>query len=104
MATGTLGQVSLAANTNTTVYTVPAATTATVNISLTNTNNATPVAIELAVAATGTPAANEYLVKGIVLEPKASFEQTGVVISTGKLVVSKSTGANVSVNVYGYEV
>jgi hypothetical protein len=103
MASGTLGQASLAANTNTTVYTVPGATTATVNISVVNTNSATPVSFELAVAATSTPAASEYLLKSLVLDPQQSFEKTGVVISTGKLVVVRSTAANVSVNVYGYE-
>lgn len=103
MATGTLGQASLAANTDTTVYTVPGATTATVNITVTNTNTATPALVELAVAATGTPAASEYLIKSIVLEPSASFEKTGVVISTAKRVVARSTAANVSVNIYGYE-
>jgi hypothetical protein len=103
MATGTLGQASLAANTNTTLYTVPGATTATVIISAVNTNAATPAVIELAVAATASPTAAEYLLKSIVLDAGASLEKTGVVISAGKLVVARSSVANVSFNVYGYE-
>jgi hypothetical protein len=104
MATGTLGQALLAANTNTTVYTVPAATTATINISVMNQNADTPAVFDLAVSASGTPSASEYVFKSIVLESGAALEKTGLVVSQNKLLVVKSSAANVSVNVYGYEV
>ena len=56
MANGTLGQAALTANTDTTVYTP--STVATVNVSLIN-KGASPAAVRLAVAASGTPSTSE---------------------------------------------
>jgi hypothetical protein len=104
MASGTLGQATLLAATNATVYTVPATATATVVVSILNRNSTTPVLIDLAVAASGTPSAAEYVFQSLLLEPSASVEKTGLLLSQNKQIVARSTAANVSVNVYGYEV
>ena len=61
MASGILGtQSSLSANTLTTIYTVPATTVSYVNFNVVNTN-ATPVTVRIALSATGTPTAAEYI-------------------------------------------
>ena len=102
MATGTLGQSSLAATTNTTVYTVPVSKIGTVSINICNTNNFV-VAIRLSISASGTPAAAEYVEYDTILPANAVLERTGIVMSASKNVVAYSSAAGVSVNVYGYE-
>jgi len=101
MASGTLGQASLAAATNTTVYTV-GATPSVFNVSMTN-STGFPVAVNLAIAATSTPAASEYLEYQTVIPGNSSLERGGLVATSGKLVVAYASLAGVSVNVYGYE-
>lgn len=102
MATGILGQSAPAANTNTTVYTVPGATTATFNISVVNTGSAS-AAVTIALAATGTPAASEYIEFQTVLAPGQVLERGGLVMEATKRVVVNCSTANCSVSVFGYE-
>lgn len=102
MATGILGQVSPAATTNTTVYTVPAATTATFNVSIANTTG-NLVAIRLAVSGTGSPANTEYLEYDTVIAANGVLERTGIVAQATKNVVVYASIAGTSVSVYGYE-
>jgi hypothetical protein len=102
MASGILGQAALAATTNTTVYTVPAATLATVNISVVNTGS-TQALFRLALAATGTPTTAEYIEYNVTLQPGSVLERNGIVLNTTKRVVAYSDAATVSVTVYGYE-
>lgn len=101
MASGTLGQASLAAATNTTVYTI-AATPTTFNVSMTNTT-AIPVAVNLAVSLTGTPSAGEYLEYQTIILPNSVLERGGLVATAAKLVVAYATQAGITVNVYGFE-
>lgn len=101
MASGTLGQASLAAATNTTVYTV-GATPSVFNVSMTN-STGFPIAVNLAIAAASTPAASEYLEYQTVIPGNSVLERGGLVATSGKLVVAYASLAGVSVNVYGYE-
>ena len=101
MASGTLGQASLAATTNTTVYTV-AATPTVFNVSITN-SSGFPVAVNLAVAAAATPTTAEYLEYQTVIPGNSVLERGGLVATAGKLIVAYATNTGVSVNVYGYE-
>lgn len=101
MASGTLGQASLAAATNTTVYTATSTPT-TFNVSMTNTTGYS-IAVNLAIAAASTPTAGEYIEYQTVLPPGGVLERGGLVCTSGKLIVAYATSAGVSVNVYGYE-
>jgi hypothetical protein len=101
MASGTLGQASLAAATNTTVYTV-GATPSVFNVEITNTTGYTAV-VNLAIAAAASPAAGEYLEYQFVLPAGQVLERGGIVATSGKRVVAYSSVAGVNVNVYGYE-
>lgn len=102
MATGTLGQSAPSASTNTTVYTVPAALTATVNVNIVN-RGTSAASVRLAISATGTPANSEFLEFNTNIPASGVLERTGLVISTGKNLVVFSTTADTSVNVYGFE-
>ena len=102
MANGTLGQADLSALTNTTVYTVPADTTATISINLCNRSGLTQ-SVRIAISTSGTPTAAEYIEYDCILPSSGTLERTGLVISANKNIVVYSTDDQVSVNVYGYE-
>jgi hypothetical protein len=101
MASGTLGQASLAATTNTTVYTI-GATPTTFNVSMTNTTGF-PIAVDLAVSAASTPVAGEYLEFQTIVPGNSVLERGGIVGTSGKLVVAFASLAGINVNVYGFE-
>lgn len=101
MASGTLGQASLAATTNTTVYTA-ASTPTTFNVSMTNTTGLS-IAVNLAIASSATPVAGEYIEFQTILPPYGVLDRGGLVCTAGKRVVAYATLAGVNVNVYGYE-
>lgn len=102
MASGTLGVAALAANTNTTVYTVPANRLGSLNISVTN-RAATTAIVDVAISTTGTPANSEYIEFGVAIPGTGILERTAIVAEAGKNVVVRSTGASTSVRVHGYE-
>ena len=103
MASGILGQSAPSATTNTTVYTVPAATVATFNISICNTSSAS-IAVRVALASTGTPATSEYIEYGAVIPPNGVLERGGIVANAAENVVVYAADAGLAVTVYGYEV
>jgi hypothetical protein len=102
MPSGLLGFNDLAATTNTTVYTVPAATTSSFSINFTNRNNV-PVEIRFGICTTSTPANSEFIIFDAIVAAGTSLERTGLVAQAGKLIVAYSDTAGVSVQVYGYE-
>jgi hypothetical protein len=102
MANGILGQSAPAANTNTTVYTVPAATTATFSVSICNRGNSA-VSARLAVAAGATPADSEWLEFGTSIPAGGVLERTGIVAQAAKQVVVSVGSATTSVSVFGFE-
>jgi len=102
MATGILGQSNPAANTNTTVYTVPSSVAATFNVTIVNTGGTT-AAVSVALTATGTPAASEYIEYQTAIPPGGVLERGGMVAQTGKNVVVNCSTATCAVSVYGFE-
>lgn len=102
MTVGILGQANPTANTNTTVYTVPSAVSATCNISVVNTGG-TGATVSIAIAATGTPTTAEYIEFNAPLATGQVLERGGLVAQTGKnFVVNCSTGS-CAVSIYGFE-
>jgi hypothetical protein len=101
MASGTLGQASLSAATYTTVYTA-ATTPSTFNVQIVNTTG-TPIAVRLAIAASATPTASEFLEYDSVIPGNGVLERGGIVATSGKRVVGYAYFAGISINVYGYE-
>ena len=102
MASGRLGVAALAANTDTTVYTVPADTIASCNIALVN-RGATDAVCNVAFATSGTPTAAEYVEFGVVIPPNGILERTAIVAGAGERVVVRSSTAGCSVRVHGFE-
>lgn len=102
MANGILGQSSLTASTNTTVYTVPSSTTATFSVSFCN-RNSSAVAVRLAVASTGSPAAAEWFEYDATIPANSVLERTGIVAQAAENVVAYADSTGVSVSVYGFE-
>lgn len=102
MASGVLGQVALASTSYTTVYTVPSNTLAYVNVNVAN-RNATDIAVRVALAATATPTNAEFIEFNSFIAPNGVLERTGLVLESGKRVITYSNSSNVSVNVYGVE-
>lgn len=77
-------------------------TSSTVNVSLMN-KGASPAAVRLAVAASGTPSTSEFLEYDTVLGVGDVLERTGIVLTADKNLVARSNVADVAVNIYGYE-
>ncbi len=104
MASGRLGAVDLSATTNTSIYTVPAATVVTVNITICN-RNASAVAARLMHldGVIGTLAAEDYLEYDLVIPANSAYEKSGVVMAATHVIGAYSDTANVTVQVHGWE-
>jgi len=102
MASGVLGSNDLGANTDTSVYTVPADTYSVVTVSICNRGSST-ANIRIAVAAAATPAASEFIEYDVALGPNGVLERTGIVAQATKIIVVRSSQANVSAVVMGIE-
>lgn len=102
MASGKLGSATLEANTDTTVYTVPASTVATLNVAIVNRGDAAAV-VNVALAATATPDNADYVEFGVTIPAKGVLERTAIVAGAGERVVVRSSTADCSVRVHGFE-
>ena len=101
MATGKLGSNNLTAATNTTVYTVPTSTYSVVTLSICNRNNQA-ISVRVAVAASSTPAADEWIEYDTEVYGRGVLERTGIVLA-GRLLVVYSSAANVNAVAWGIE-
>ena len=102
MASGILGQSAPAATTNTTVYTVPASTTATFSISICNRGTAA-CTVRLAIGAAATPTDSEWIEYDTQILANGVLERTGLVANAGKRIVAYSSSATTSISIYGFE-
>ena len=102
MASGRIGKADLLAATNTTVYTTPADTFTVATVSFCNRGNQA-VTVRLAVADSATPDNSEYVEFETEILSHGVLERTGLVLNAAQLLVSHSSGANVSVVVMGIE-
>ncbi len=102
MATGRLGAADLTAATNTSLYTVPSDTFSVVSVSICNRGNS-PVSVRIAVAAIATPTNAEYIEYDVEVLAKGVLERTGIVMDAGKILVVRSSAANISAVAFGIE-
>ena len=102
MASGILGSSDLSANSNTTIYTVPADTYSVVTVNFCNRGSNT-ANIRLATSTNATPGGNEYLEYDVSIGPNGVLERTGIVIDATKQVVVRSSQTSVTAMVMGIE-
>ena len=104
MANGRLGVADLAATTDTSIYIVPATLIASVTVSIVN-RNASAATIRLAIVdgAVGALANEDYIEYDVNVPANGILERTGIVMSTAENIVVRSSLANVSVRVHGFE-
>lgn len=102
MASGILGSSDLSANSNTTIYTVPADTYSVITVNFCNRGSST-ANIRLATSTGDTPGGNEYLEYDVSVGPNGVLERTGIVIDATKKVVVRSSQASVTSMVMGIE-
>ena len=104
MASGRLGAADLTAAVNTTIYTVPASTVATVSINVCNRNN-TSVTVRIAHldGAIGTLGNEDYIEYDTTIPSNGILERTGIVMAATHTIMAYSPNSNVSVQVYGFE-
>ena len=102
MPSGKLGSAALAAATSTTVYTVPTATIATLNVSIVN-RGFTTARVDVAVGTNASPADADYLEFGAEVPANGVLERTAIVASAAERVVARSSTANCTVRVHGFE-
>ena len=102
MATVRIVTSDLSAGTDTTIYTCPANTYTVAIVSMTNRGNSA-IVVRLAICDTATPGLDEYLEFDVELLPRNVLERTGIILDAGKLIVARSSGANVSVVAFGIE-
>jgi hypothetical protein len=108
MASGFLGKANPAAATWTNIYTVPTSKVASITINAVN-QSATSASIDFVISTSSTSggiAISEYIEYSIPITGVGStLERTGLVTdaTNGKYVWVRSTTANVSFQVYGYE-
>ena len=108
MASGFLGKYNSVANTWNNIYTVPTGKVASISINAVD-RNAVATSIDIAISTSSTSggiATSEYIeYSSILAGVGATFERTGLVTdaTNGKYVWVRSSAADVSFQVYGYE-
>lgn len=102
MASGKLGSASLAADTDTLLYTVPAGKVATVNVRFAN-RAASAIAVRLAAGAGAAPADADYLSYDLSIPGNGIGEDTALVLSAGEKIWARSNVAGTSVRIHGFE-
>ena len=102
MATGRLGASDLSATTNTTICTVTSGKVAALTVNICN-RSASSVTVRLALAATDTPGATEWIEYDALVPGNGVLERTGIVLDAGKKVVAYASATGVSVVAWGYE-
>ena len=105
MPTGRLGTANITTTSNTTVYTVPAATFSVISVNVVNRSSSAAAQIRIAVSSSGTPALDEWIEYDSSLVANGVLERTGIVIDATKLIVVQTPTATpaLSVVVYGIE-
>tara|TARA_B110000503_G_scaffold12801_1_gene17425 strand:+ start:12246 stop:12566 length:321 start_codon:yes stop_codon:yes gene_type:complete len=102
MATGILGTADLSAGANTTLYTCPADTFTIATVGFVN-RGTTAATVRLSVSDTATPSNAEYLEYEATILPNNVLERTGIAMQADKILVVRSSSANVNALAMGIE-
>lgn len=100
---GLLAKANITQSTIVDVYTVPASTATTFNVSVCNRNGST-ANVRLALSdSSGTQNDDEYIEYNTPISSYSVLERTGLVLQAGKILTVYSDTDNVSVVVFGIE-
>lgn len=102
---GRLAAADLAATTNTTVYAVPSARKATVNVSICNRTTGS-LSVRLAhidAATVGSVANEDYMEYDTIVPANQVLERTGITMTAGHCLGAYASGTGLSVVVHGIE-
>ena len=104
MKTGRLGAALLTASTNTAVYTVPTAQTASCNIMLCNIGEySAKIRLAIVDGSASDIADEDYIEYGVDIPAGGVLERTGLTLSSDETVVVWTDKDNITVRVHGYE-
>lgn len=103
MPNGRFGRANLTANTDTSIYTCPASTVATANVSFVNRNTSGVALIRLAISDSGSPNVADYLEFDFPLAAGESLERTGMPMTAAEQIIVRASVAGVSVRAGGFE-
>ncbi len=101
-ASGKFGSANLIANTDADLYACPAATTATVNITLCNRNASDATSVRISIGA-AVPAAEDYIEYDVSVPANGVLVRTQEVVGAGEHIVVRSSLGSVSARVSGFE-
>lgn len=100
---GKLGSAALAADTTITVYTVPASTVATLNITLVN-RGADPAKVRVAITDSTNPSDADWIEYDATIPSVGGvMERTALVAGAGENIIIHSDMGSVSARVHGFE-
>lgn len=102
MASGKLGAADLVAETDTTLYTVPASTVATAAVNICN-RGPDPALVRMAVFSGASPAAADWVEYDAPIPVGGILERTGLVLGAGEQVAVRSDVAGVTARAHGFE-
>lgn len=104
MATGRLGAIDLAATTLTVLYTTPANTITTTNISICNRNTvAAQIRVAVINGSIGSILDSDYIEYDIPLNANGVIERTGIVLAAGQTIAIYCNLSNISAVCWGFE-
>ena len=102
MASGKLGNANVSAASNTTLFQAASGKVTTFNVGICNTGSDT-VTFRLAISATATPVAGEYIEYNVALAPNAVFERSGLVASGSEYIVIYASATGLNARAWGFE-
>lgn len=93
----------MAADTFTTVYTVPAGKVSSLNVNVAN-RGAVGARVDVAIATSATPSNADYIEFGVTIPAGGGIlERSALVASAGERIVVRSSTADCTVRVHGFE-
>lgn len=100
---GKLGSAALAADTTTTVYTVPASTVVTLNIALVN-RGGDPAKVRVAITDSVNPGDADWIEYDATIPgPGGVMERTALVAGAGENIIIHSDVGTISARIHGFE-
>jgi hypothetical protein len=103
MSTGILARGNISsADTNTTIYTVPAGKTVTFTVSVCNRNTVT-INASIALSTSDTPSNEDYIEYNAEIAKYEVLERSAIIAGENTKLVVRSNTANTSVVIWGFE-